>query len=102
MSYFVLKNSVENYIMLENSMRVVRKPEVKNLLGISHSTLHERINEGLLPKPFRLSGRAVGWYEYEIQYILSALAAEVSDSALADVVNTLIKKRKEAWASLRQ
>ncbi|WP_011626823.1 helix-turn-helix transcriptional regulator [Shewanella xiamenensis] len=82
--------------------RIVRKHEAKTMLGISHSTLHERINAGLIPPPFRLSGRAVGWYEYEIQYILAALAAEESDTEIALVVNSLLKQRKEAWAALRR
>ncbi|QYK02411.1 helix-turn-helix transcriptional regulator [Shewanella psychrotolerans] len=81
--------------------RIVRKNEAKLMLGISKSTLHERINAGLIPPPFRLSGRAVGWFEDEIQHILLALAAGQTDSELTLIVKKLTLQRKEVWASLR-
>jgi prophage regulatory protein len=84
------------------NMRIIRKPEALSILAISKSTLHERINEGLLPPPIKLGSRAVGWFEYEIQQTLKAMAAGIQDDLLADYIVTLVKARKEAWDELRR
>ena len=82
--------------------RICRKPEVLSMLAISKSTLHERINDGLLPPPIKLGGRAVGWLENEIQQTLKAMAAGIQDDLLADYIETLVNARKEAWDDLRR
>jgi prophage regulatory protein len=82
--------------------RICRKPEVLSMLAISKSTLHERINDGLLPPPIKLGGRAVGWLENEIQQTLKAMAAGIQDDLLADYIETLVNARKEAWDELRR
>lgn len=89
-----MKTSINN--------RICRKPEVLSMLAISKSTLHERINDGLLPPPIKLGGRAVGWLENEIQQTLKAMAAGIQDDLLADYIDTLVKARKEAWDELRR
>jgi len=43
--------------------RVMRRPEVERVTGISRSTLYEMIKSGEFPKPMRLGKRAVGWPE---------------------------------------
>ena len=43
--------------------RVMRRPEVERVTGISRSTLYEMIKSGEFPKPMRLGRRAVGWPE---------------------------------------
>ena len=82
--------------------RICRKPEVLSMLAISKSTLHERINDGLLPPPIKLGGRAVGWLENEIQQTLKAMAAGIQDDLLTDYIQTLVNARKEAWDELRR
>lgn len=82
--------------------RICRKPEVLSMLAISKSTLHERINDGLLPPPIKLGRRAVGWLENEIQQTLKAMAAGIQDDLLADYIETLVNARKEAWDELRR
>lgn len=45
--------------------RVIRRPEVRHLTGLSNSALNREIHAGRFPKPFKLIGdeksRAVGW-----------------------------------------
>lgn len=84
------------------NIRIIRKPEVLSMLAISKSTLHERINEGLLPTPIKLGGRAVGWFDYEIEQTIKAMAAGIQDDLLSDYIQSLVKARKQAWDELKK
>ena len=48
------------------SKRILRLPAVKEMTGLSRSTIYLRISEGAFPRPISLGGRAVGWIEEEI------------------------------------
>lgn len=43
--------------------RILRRPEVEKLVGLSRSTLYAMMQEGAFPKPVKLGKRAVGWPE---------------------------------------
>ena len=46
--------------------RILRRPEVQNLVGLSRSSLYARIATGDFPRPIKLGGansRSVGWPE---------------------------------------
>ena len=47
--------------------RILRRPEVEKLVGLSRATIYERMSEGTFPKPLPLGGRLVGWLERDIQ-----------------------------------
>ena len=49
------------------SNRILRLPAVKNLTGLSRSTIYLRISKGNFPKAISLGGRTVGWIEGEIE-----------------------------------
>lgn len=74
--------------------RIVRKPEVLKTLGISKSTLFNRIQAGLLPPSINLGGRACGWLETEIQAVLSAFISNHETSEIQQLVEELIEARK--------
>lgn len=74
--------------------RIIRKPEVLKTLGISKSTLFNRIQAGLLPPSINLGGRACGWLETEIQAVLSALVSSRETSEIRLLVNKQIEARK--------
>lgn len=52
---------------------VLRCPVVQQRVGMSRSTLYDRINpksprfDPTFPKPIRLGGSSIGWIEHEIQ-----------------------------------
>lgn len=46
--------------------KILRLTTIKNLTGLSRSTIYLRISEQRFPKPINLGGRAVGWLETEI------------------------------------
>ena len=41
--------------------RILRRPDVQSLTGLSSSTLYAQMAEGTFPRPVRLGKRAVGW-----------------------------------------
>lgn len=47
-------------------LRIVRRPEVLHLTGLSRATLYRLISEGAFPGPVRISHNAVGWREQEL------------------------------------
>ncbi len=47
--------------------KILRLPEVKNLTGLSRSSIYLRVSNGDFPKSISLGGRAVGWFEEDIQ-----------------------------------
>jgi prophage regulatory protein len=54
------------------SERILRRREVEGRVGLSRSTIYERIAQGEFPRPIRLGKRAVGWHESAIAAWLSA------------------------------
>ena len=43
--------------------RLIRLPDVENLIGCKKSTVYTMVREGTFPKPIRLSSRMVAWPE---------------------------------------
>ncbi len=48
------------------SYKILRLPSVKDLTGLSRSTIYLRISKKEFPSPISLGGRAVGWVESDI------------------------------------
>lgn len=48
------------------SYKILRLPTVKDLTGLSRSTIYLRISKNEFPSPISLGGRAVGWVESDI------------------------------------
>lgn len=49
------------------SHRIIRLKEVKQLTGLSRSSIYLKISEKKFPFPIKLGARAVGWVEEEIE-----------------------------------
>jgi prophage regulatory protein len=62
------------------SHKILRLPTVKELTGLSRSTIYLRISKNEFPAPISLGGRAVGWLEYDVNTWL-AEKIEASRSA---------------------
>lgn len=58
--------------------RLLRRPDVQNVTGLSRSTLYAMIAEGTFPKPVRLGKRAVGWRASDIAAWLESLETRAS------------------------
>ena len=54
--------------------RILRLPAVKELTGLSRSTIYARIAQGRFPGQVALGDHAVGWRESEIESWIEGLA----------------------------
>tara|TARA_R110001583_G_scaffold192360_1_gene358761 strand:- start:414 stop:692 length:279 start_codon:yes stop_codon:yes gene_type:complete len=86
--------------MQYQSLKIVRKPEIKLITGLSTTSQFEHIREGLLPRYINLGSRSVGLFEHECQTILAARAAGKSDDDLKLIVKALIKQREQSANNL--
>ena len=62
------------------SHKILRLPTVKELTGLSRSTIYLRVSKNEFPAPISLGGRPVAWLEYEVNTWL-AEKIEASRSA---------------------
>jgi prophage regulatory protein len=75
--------------------KILRKPEVIKMAGFSKSTLYNRIQQGLWPKPISLGFRAIGFVQSECEAVLKAMIAEQSPEQIKTLVQELIAQRKQ-------
>ncbi len=78
------------------TVHIIRKPEVLQQFGFSRSTLYLRINNGLIPPPISLGGRAVGWLSNEIDSTLNAMVAGKTETEIKALIVELVELRKQA------
>lgn len=74
-------------------IKILRKPEVIRITGLSNTSIFERTKSGLFPSSISLGGRAVGYLESEISAIVTARAAGHNDEQIRQLVKVLIAKR---------
>jgi len=75
-------------------LKIERKPEVLAKLGLSRSTLAQRIKDKLLPPPISLGERAVGFIAHETDAVLAAMVAGYSKEQIKTLVASLVAQRK--------
>ena len=56
-------------VIMEN-LRIVRRPEVEAITGLSRSSIYSKMDDGTFPRNIKLSARSVGWLESEVQAFL--------------------------------
>ena len=74
-------------------IEIIRLPEVSRTTGLARSTIYLRIEQGLLPKPVSLGGKAVGWPATEISQINAARIAGKSNEEIKNLVDELENQR---------
>lgn len=60
----------------ENRDRLIRKPELFLMIGLSDATVWRMERIGRFPKRLRIGGNSVGWLESEVMEWLRAKANE--------------------------
>jgi len=58
-------------LMEKKFSRIIRKPEMLGLIGLSDATLWRREKMGDFPKRISLGGNSVGWFEDEFEQWLN-------------------------------
>lgn len=65
-----------------SNVSIVRLPEVRRRTGLSRSSIYAKVAVGEFPAPIKLSQRAIGWIESEIeQWLRQRIAASRKTSA---------------------
>ena len=75
------------------TLKIERKPAVLQRIGLSRSTLHSRIQQGLWCPPISLGSRAVGFLEHETEAQIAALINGYSPEQQRDLVKKLMAER---------
>lgn len=55
--------------------RIIRKPELLNILGLSDPTVYRMEKAGRFPKRLRLGGNSCGWLQSEVDGWIAERAA---------------------------
>lgn len=54
--------------------RLLRRPAVETMTGLSRSAIYRMIPEGRFPKPVRIDGRSVAWKQSTVQEWMAQLS----------------------------
>lgn len=58
-----------------SNLRVIKLADVKEITGLSRSSIYRKMSEKCFPGSIPLGGKAVGWIEAEVQqWILERMA----------------------------
>jgi len=80
--------------------KIIRFSEASRVLNKSRGSMYRDIKNRLLPPPFSLGQRSVGWPESEILLIQTARIAGKSDAEIRTLVLDLITARVSQYESL--
>ena len=59
-----------------NKLVILRRKQVEIKTGLSRSTIYQKLEKGIFPKPISLGDRAVGWIESEVEEWLAMRVAK--------------------------
>lgn len=76
------------------SNKIMRLPAVLAEIGLSKTTLYNRVESGLWPKPVSLGPRAVGWPAREVLELNAAVIAGRSEEEIRRLVSRLYDDRQ--------
>lgn len=68
--------------------KMLRLKQVQSRVGLSRSSIYQRIQEGSFPAPIALGKRAVAWDSTEIDAWIDALLSQARTSWASDEVHT--------------
>ena len=74
-------------------LQIERKSEVLQRIGLSRSTLHSKVQNGLWCPPISLGARAVGFLEHETDELIAAHINGYSPEKLRELVKNLVAER---------
>lgn len=73
---------------------ILRNPAVRRQSGLSRSTIYHRIAQQLWTKPVVLGPRCVGWPADEVNALVAARIAGMSDAQIRELVKSLHERRQ--------
>jgi len=69
-------NTITETSPQKSHQRIIRKPELLNMIGLSAPTIWRMEKAGTFPKRLRLGGNSCGWLSTEIDAWIEERAAE--------------------------
>ena len=72
----------------------LRLPKVLEAMGVSRTTLYNRIRDGLMTPPVKIGARGVAWPEHEVTAVICARIAEKFEDEIRRLVIQLQEQRK--------
>ena len=73
-----------------------RLPQALAETGKTRSPWYQDITRGLMTRPVKLSRRAAGWPQHEVQAVIAARVAGRTETEIRALVERLHAKRQEA------
>ena len=64
-------------------------------LGISRTTMYQRIRAGTFPEIVKLGTRSLGWSSEEFQDVVNAIRAGLTDDEMQELVREIQKGRRK-------
>lgn len=83
-------------------VNMVRTPAAFKRLGVGKSQGYERIQQGLLPRPVKVGERASALPDFEVEAVIRAQIAGVSNADLRKLVLRLHEQRKSCVAQMAE
>lgn len=56
----------------DNQPRLIKRPEVQRITGLSRTGIYDRVRRGEFPAPVSLGGSAVAWVQAEVNTWIQA------------------------------
>ena len=79
---------------MTQQIQVVRRPEVERRIGQGRSAIYAAIAAGTMVPPVKISLRAVGWLNHEVDAVIAARAAGKAPDEIKELVSKLVAARK--------
>lgn len=74
---------------------IIRPKAAFPALGKSRSAAYADIAAGLLPPPFKLSSRAVGWFASELATVAVAIAGGATPEEMRSLAAEIVQQRRQ-------
>lgn len=88
------EQTINNQKTTSPELQIIRKPKTLNMLGISSTNFHNKINNGLLPPGIPLGPNSTGYFKHEVTAVLIAMATDKSQEEIKALVKSLIAQRQ--------
>ena len=82
------------------SIKILRLPAALERLGMGETSYRTAMADGLMPKPIALGARAIGIPEHELNQVIRARIAGLSDDEIRKLVTRIHDDRARAAAEL--
>lgn len=85
---------------MNRPLSVEKCPQVMARMCLSRSGLYARTKSGEFPPPIKIGKRASAWPSHEVDAVLAARIAGMSDESIKSLVRELVKARQTAETAL--